>query len=164
MSTTTNISKLFESELKDIYDAEQRIEEALGELSSEVDDDELKTAFEEHREETRTHIDRLEQVFDILDIEPGDEECEATKGLVEEHDEFANESPSQAELELFDLTAAQKTEHYEIASYGNLAKIADQLGQEEVGDLLHQTLEEEEETLNELTELAERFDYSRLQS
>ena len=162
MSANTN--KLFESELKDIYDAEQRIEEALGELSSEVEDEEIRKAFEEHREETRTHIERLEEVFNSLGIDSGDEECEVTKGLVEEHDDFSDQSPSQAELELFDLTAAQKTEHYEIASYGNLAKIADQLGEEEIGDLLHKTLEEEEETLDELTQLAEDFDYDRLQS
>ena len=156
-------NKLFVDELKDIYDAEMRIEETLGELASEVDDDDLQSALEEHREETRTHIDRLEQVFDSIGAEPGGEECEVTMGLVEEHDDFAGESPEQAELDLFDLTAAQKTEHYEIASYGNLAKMADELGLEEVGDLLHQTLEEEEETLDELKDIAENFDYSRLQ-
>ena len=156
-------NQLLVDELKDIYDAEMRIEESLGELASEVDDDDLRNAFEEHREETRTHIDRLEQVFDTIDVEPGGEECEATKGIVKEHDEFAGESPEQAELDLFDLTAAQKVEHYEIASYGSLAKIADELGMDEVGDLLHQTLEEEEETLDELKEIADNFDYSRLQ-
>ena len=162
MSAATQ-NQLFVDELKDIYDAETRIEESLGELASEVDDDDLRNAFEEHREETRTHIDRLEQVFNTIDVEPGDEECEATKGLVEEHDEFAGESPEQVELDLFDLTAAQKVEHYEIASYGNLAKMADELGMDEVGDLLHQTLEEEEETLDELKKIADNFDYSRLQ-
>ena len=156
-------NQLFVDELKDIYDAELRIEEALGELASEVDNDDLQNAFEEHREETRTHIDRLEQVFDSIGAEPGGEECEATKGLVKEHDEFAGENPEQAELDLFDLVAAQKTEHYEIASYGNLAKIADQLGLEEEADLLHQTLEEEEETLDELKDIADNFDYGRLQ-
>ena len=162
--SSSSQNQLFVNELNDMYDAEQRIEEALGELASEVDDEELRNAFEEHREETRTHVDRLEQVFESIGVEPGDEECEATKGLVEEHDEFADQNPDQAELELFDLTAAQKTEHYEIASYGNLAKMADQLGLEEEGDLLHQTLEEEEETLDKLVELTESFDYSRLQS
>ena len=156
-------NQLFVDELKDIYDAEMRIEETLGELASEVDNDDLRSAFEEHREETRTHIDRLEQVFDSIGVEPGGEECETTKGLVKEHDDFSSENPEQAELDLFDLTAAQKTEHYEIASYGNLAKIADELGLEEEGDLLHQTLEEEEETLDELKNIADNFDYSQLQ-
>ena len=161
--STTSQNQLFVDELKDIYDAEMRIEETLGELASEVEDDDLRSAFEEHRDQTRTHIDRLEQVFDSIGAEPGDEECEATKGLVKEHDDFAGENPEQAELELFDLTAAQKTEHYEIAAYGNLAKLADQLGMEEEGDLLHQTLEEEEETLDKLKDLTDNFDYSRLQ-
>ena len=157
-------NQLFVTELYDMYDAEQRIEEALGELASEVDDEEIQSAFEEHREETRTHVDRLEQIFDSLGIEVGDEECEVTKGLVQEHEDFSEKNPEKAELELFDLTAAQKTEHYEIASYGNLAKMADQLGMDEIGDLLHQTLEEEEETLEKLTEITENFDYGRLQS
>lgn len=162
--STNSQNQLFVTELYDMYDAEQRIEEALGELASEVDDEEIQSAFEEHREETRTHVDRLEQIFDSIGVEVGDEECEATKGLVKEHENFSEKNPEQAELELFDLTAAQKTEHYEIASYGNLAKMADQLGMDEVGDMLHQTLEEEEKTLEKLTELTENFDYSRLQS
>ena len=157
-------NQLFVSELNDMYDAEQRIVEALGELASEVEDEDIQNALEEHREQTRTHVDRLEQVFDSIGVEPGDEECEATKGLVQEHENFSGMNPEQAELELFDLTAAQKTEHYEIASYGNLAKMADQLGMEEEGDLLHKTLEEEEQTLETLVELTENFDYGRLQS
>ncbi len=161
--STNSQNQLFVSELYDMYDAEQRIEETLGELASEVEDEELQSAFEEHREETRTHVERLEQIFDSLGVEIGDEECEATKGLVKEHEDFSEKNPEQAELEMFDLIAAQKTEHYEIASYGNLAKMADQLGMDEVGDLLHQTLEEEEETLDKLVDLTEDFDYSRLQ-
>lgn len=162
--STNSQNQLFVTELYDVYDAEQRIEEALGELASEADDEEIQSVFEEHREETRTHIDRLEQIFDSIGIEIGDEECEVVKGLVQEHEEFSEKDPEPAELELFDLTAAQKTEHYEIASYGNLAKMADQLGMDEVGDLLHETLEEEEEALEKLVERTEDFDYGRLQS
>ena len=162
--SSSSQNRLFVNELNDMYDAEQRIEEALGELASEVGDEDIQNAFEEHREETRNHVDRLEQVFEAIGAEPGDEECEATKGLVKEHDDFKDKDPEQAELELFDLTTAQKTEHYEIASYGNLAKMADELGHGKAGDLLHQTLEEEEETLDKLSTLTENFDYSRLQS
>ena len=160
--SSSSINPVFESDLNDVYDAERQIEDALEELASEVEDDGIKRAFEEHREQTRGHIDRLEQVFESLGIEPGDEECEVTKGLVQEHEDFSQKSPEQAQLELFDLVAAQKTEHYEIAAYGNLAKMADQLGHEDAGDLLHQNLEEEEGTLERLTQLTEEFDFGRL--
>jgi ferritin-like metal-binding protein YciE len=160
--STNSLNHLFENELKDIYDAEQQINEALGEMAEEVEHDDIAQAFRDHREETEGHIERLEQVFEMVGTSPGDEECEATQGMIEEHDEFAQSNPDQSELELFDVTAGQKTEHYEIATYGNLAKLADQLGMDEAGDLLHQNLEEEEEFLDRLVELTESYDYDQL--
>ena len=155
-------STLFENELKDIYDAEQQIEKALEQMASDVEREEARTAFEEHREQTRGQIDRLEQVFDKLGMEPEAEDCLAIQGIVEEHRRFTEENPSQDEHDAFDLVAGQKVEHYEIAAYGNLANMADHLGMDEVGDLLHQNLEEEKETLTRLTELSDSVDYESL--
>lgn len=165
MSTNSSpLDHLFENELKDIYDAEQRIDEALGEMAEEVEHDDIAQAFRDHKQETEGQIDRLEQVFEMIDVSPGDEECEAVQGLITEHDEFAESNPDKSELELFDVTAGQKTEHYEIATYGNLAKLADQLGMDEAGDLLHENLEEEEEFLDRLVELTESYDFEQLQA
>ena len=162
--STQQSSKVLENGLKDVYDAEQRIESALGEMADEVENEEVRQAFTQHREETQGQIDRLEQVFEAIGATPEGKRCKAIEGLIEEHADFTGENPSQAELDLFDVAAAQKVEHYEIAAYGTLAKLADQLGHDEAGDLLHQTLEEEEQTLETLVELAENFDYEQLQA
>jgi ferritin-like metal-binding protein YciE len=165
MSTSSSpLNHLFENELKDIYDAEKRIDEALGEMADEVEHDDISQAFRDHQQETEGQIDRLEQVFDMIDASPGDEECEATQGMIEEHDEFTKSNPGQDELDVFDVTAGQKTEHYEIATYGNLAKLADQLGMDEAGDLLHENLEEEEEFLERLVQLTEDYDFDQMQA
>lgn len=160
--STNSLSHLFQNELKDIYDAEQRIDEALGEMADEVEHDEISQAFRDHQQETEGQIDRLEQVFDMIDASPGDEECEATQGMIEEHDEFLDSDPEQGEIDVFDVTAGQKTEHYEIATYGTLAKLADKLDLDEAGDLLHENLEEEEAFLDRLVDLTENYDYDRL--
>ena len=158
------MNHLFENELKDIYDAEQRIDKALGEMADEVENEEIRQALTDHREETEGQIDRLERVFEIVGKSPETEECKGTKGMIQEHDRFAKQNPDQAELGVFDLVAGQKVEHYEIASYGNLANLADELGMDEAGDLLHQNLEEEEEFLKRLTALADDYDYSKLEA
>lgn len=162
--STNGSNKLFTNELKDIYDAEQRIEQALSELAGEVEHEEIRRAFEEHREQTRGHIDRLEQVFEIVGVSPEREECKTIQGLIDEHGQFAGENPGQEELALYDLVAGQKVEHYEIATYGSLAKLADELGMDEAGDLLHENLEEEKETLEKLTRLTENYDFESLQA
>ncbi|RDI72673.1 YciE/YciF ferroxidase family protein [Halopelagius longus] len=156
-------NKLFKSELQDMYSAEQQILNALEEMSEEVEDEELREAFSQHREQTQGQIDRLEQVFEKVGMEPEADECKAIGGLIEEHEEFTQKDPSTSELEIFDNVSAQKVEHYEIASYGSLAKLADQLGMDDAGDLLHETLEEEEQTLTKLVNLANDYDYDQLQ-
>ena len=160
--TVDNLEKLFEHELEDIYFAEHELLDALEELANEVEQDDIKQALQDHREETQGHVDRLEEVFDMIGEPPEKEECEGIKGLVKEHDEFAGQDPSQEVLDVFDLTAAQKTEHYEIAAYGNLALLADRLGMDEAGDLLHQNLEEEEAALEKLSKLTENYDYDQI--
>lgn len=157
--TMSTLRDLFVHDLEDMYYAENQLLDALEELADQTETEEIARAFSEHREETQGHVDRLDQVFDMLDVEPEEEECEGIEGLITEHEEFVGEDPAQEVLDVHNLVAAQKTEHYEIAAYGNLALVADRLGMEEAGDILHETLEEEEETLDTLASLTEDFDY-----
>ncbi len=155
----SNLEELFEHELEDIYHAEHELHEALGDLASQVEDEEIQSAFEEHREETEEHIDRLEEAFQEVGEPPEKEECEGIQGLIEEQQEFAEEDPDTEVLELFNLASAQKTEHYEIAAYGNTILLASELGYEDAADLLEKNLREEEEALDELSQLAENYDF-----
>jgi ferritin-like metal-binding protein YciE len=160
--TVDTLEELFEHELEDIYFAENKLLEVLDELAEQTEDEEIESAFREHREETEEHIDRVEQVFDMIGEPPEEEECEGIEGLVKEHDEFMNQDSSQGVIDVFNLTAAQKTEHYEIAAYGNLALLADRLGMDEAGDILHENLEEEEKALDKLATLTDDYDYDQL--
>ena len=160
--TVSDLRELFVHDLEDIYYAEGELLDALSELADATEEEEIAKAFREHREETEGHVDRLEQVFDMLGQEPETEECEGIEGLIEEHREFVDMDPEGTVLDVHNLVAAQKTEHYEIAAYGNLALIADRLGMEEAGDLLHENLEEEEAALSKLASLTEDFDYGQV--
>lgn len=157
--TVSNLRELFLHDLEDMYYAENELLDALEELSEETEDEEISGAFRDHREETQGHIDRLEQVFEMLDEQPETETCEGIDGLIEEHKGFLDEDPSQQIRDLHNLVAGQKTEHYEIAAYGNLALIADRLGMDEAGDLLHDNLEEEEAALDKLASFTEDFEF-----
>ena len=159
--TASNLRELFVHDLEDIYFAENELLDALEELAEQTENEQISDAFREHREETQGHVDRLEQVFEMLDKEPEREECEGIEGLISEHEDFVEGDPDQQILDLHNVVAGQKTEHYEIAAYGNLALIADRLGMDEAGDLLHENLEEEEEALDELSSLTEEFDFEQ---
>jgi ferritin-like metal-binding protein YciE len=157
---TESLEDLFETGLKEMYYTEKQLLDALDDLASEVDDDDAESAFREHRQETEGHVERLEEVFDAVGVSPEEKQLNAVDGLVEDHDEFVQNDPEQDALEAFDLAAAQKSEHLEIAAYGNLAHLADQLGYDDAGDLLHENLEEEEDALDELVEATEQMDVS----
>lgn len=161
MSVTT-LEELFEHELEDIYYAEHELLDVLDELANESQRTEITDALEEHRRVTEGHIDRVERVFNMIGEPPEEEKCEGIQGLVREHESFLQKDPSAEMLDLYNLTAAQKTEHYEIAAYGNLALLADRLGMEDAADLLHDNLEEEEEALETLKRLTEDIDYQAL--
>ena len=160
--TVSNLREMFVHDLEDIYYAENELLDALADLADQTDDDQIAEVFREHREETQGHIDRLEQVFEMLDMEPESEECEGIEGLITEHEDFVDEDPDQEVLNLHNLVAAQKTEHYEIAAYGNLALIADRLGMDDAGDLLHENLEEEEAALDKLSTRVDEFDFEQV--
>ncbi|SDR36660.1 YciE/YciF ferroxidase family protein [Natronobacterium texcoconense] len=160
--TIDSTEDLFASGLKHAYYTEQQLLEALEELEETSSSDELKAGFAEHREETEVHIDRIEQVFDELDADAEPEEDPIVEGMIEAHEEFMSKDPSDEAIDRFNIAAGQKSEHYEIATYGNLIPMADQMGMDEMADLLEKTLREEQDELDSLSEMGESFDYGEL--
>ena len=151
------LKKLYLEELRDVYNAEQQLVKALPKMAKGASSDELKQAFEDHLEQTKTHVERLEEIFGNLDESPKGKTCHAMKGLVEEGSEILEEKGEESVLDAGIIAAAQKVEHYEIATYGTLRAWADLLGENEAADLLQQTLDEEGEANKLLTDLAENI-------
>ncbi len=156
--TTTDLHDLFVESLRETYYAEQQLHEALGDLAAGSGDERIKDAFEQHRTETEGHVRRIEDVFDALGESPEEKEDLVVSGLIDAHSEFMEDEHGQAVIDRFNLMAGQKSEHYEIALYGNLTPLAADLGMEEVADLLEETLREEEHALQTLSDLGEEFD------
>lgn len=155
---SSSLHKFFVSALKDIYFAENAIIEALIEMQNAATTEELKEAFEDHQLQTQKHISRLEKVFRLIDETPEQKECKAIKGIIEEGQEIiksTEEGSMTRDAAL--IIAAQKVEHYEIATYGGLAQLAITMGHDKAADLLEKTLQEEEDTDYDLTEIAETF-------
>lgn len=150
-----DLSALLAHEMKDLYNAEKQILEALPKLAQAASHPELVRAFEHHLEETRGHVERLEKAFSTMDYQPGGEHCEAMEGLIEEGESAikADAPPEVKDAAL--IVAAQKVEHYEIAGYGSVRSLARQLGKDDVADLLGETLNEEAAADQLLTKLAE---------
>jgi ferritin-like metal-binding protein YciE len=147
--------EFFEDGLKDILWAEQHLAKALPKMAKAATSTELKAAFEEHLEVTKVQISRLEQAFSLLDKKASAKKCEAMAGLIKEGEELIEETAKDTMVrDVALICGAQKMEHYEIASYGSLRTLAQVLGLEEVAALLQQTLTEEEETDQKLTEIA----------
>ncbi|REC66175.1 ferritin-like domain-containing protein [Chryseobacterium flavum] len=150
------LHKFFVSALKDIYYAENAIIEALEKMQEAATTDELKDAFEDHQLQTQKHVKRLEKVFKLIDEEPEKKECKAIKGIIEEGEEVIKSTEEgSATRDAALIMAAQKVEHYEIATYGGLAQLAITMGHDKAADLLEKTLQEEEDTDYLLTEIAE---------
>ena len=150
------LHKFFVDALKDIYYAENAIIDALGKLQEAATTEELKDTFEDHQLQTKKHVSRLEKVFKLIDEKPEKKECEAIKGLIKEGEEViksTEEGSMTRDAAL--IIAAQKVEHYEIATYGGLAQLAITMGHDKAADLLEKTLQEEEDTDYNLTEIAE---------
>lgn len=146
-----NLRETFVDELRDLYDAEKQLLRALPKLAKAAENDELKAAFEQHVEETEGQIERLNEVFEFFGEEPRGKKCKGMAGLVEEGQEMIEEEAGDAAL----ICAAQKAEHYEIATYGSLAAWARLLGEDQAVELLEESLQEEKMTDERLTELAE---------
>ena len=152
-----NLQELFVEELRDMYDAEKQLTKALPKMAKATENPDLKAAFEEHLEITRMQVGRLEEVFKSLGMAARGKTCEGMKGLIEEGQEMMEEIEQGSTLDAALISAAQKVEHYEIASYGTLATFAEVLGHEEAKDLLGQTLEEEKEADEKLTGIASQI-------
>jgi ferritin-like metal-binding protein YciE len=154
-SEETMLKELFVEELKDIYWAEKHLTKALPKMKKAATSEELANAFDEHLAVTQEQVGRVEQVFELLDMAPRAKKCEAMDGLVKEAQEVIEELPKgSAVIDAGLIIAAQKVEHYEIAAYGSLVQLAKTMGENEIADLLQQTLDEEKEADQLLTELA----------
>lgn len=149
-----SVQDLFLAELRDVYHAEKQAVKAMPKMARAATHPELRQAFERHLEETRGQVERLEQVFDLLDAAKRGKPCHAMEGLVEEARELMGEIEDGSVLDVAIIAAAQKMEHYEIASYGTLATLAKRLGHEEAAGLLGRTLEEEKAADARLSEVA----------
>jgi len=148
------LQKLYTDELRDLYNAENQLLKALPKMAKAASSEELKEAFEKHLEQTKGHVKRLEQVFEELDEKPKGKTCRAMKGLIEEGSEILRQDGEESILDAGIIVAAQKVEHYEIASYGSVRTFAHLLGQNKAAELLQTTLDEESETNKLLNRLA----------
>jgi ferritin-like metal-binding protein YciE len=153
--TMQTLQELFLDELRDLYDMENRIVKALPKMAKAAHCAELRSAFEEHLEQTRHLVERLEQIFEKLGARARGKKCYGIKGIIEEGEDLLDEEPEPDVLDAGLIAAAQKVEHYEIAGYGTVCTWAQQLGQHEALELLKQTLDEEKATDEKLTHLAE---------
>ena len=155
MAKEKTLDDLFHDTLKDIYFAERKILKALPKMKRAAQAEDLKAAFEKHREETEGHVERLTQVFELIGKPARGKTCPAIDGIIEEGEEalqaFANSPALDASL----IAAAQAVEHYEIARYGTLHRWAQVMGMKDAAKLLDQTLQEEGMTDESLTQLAD---------
>lgn len=158
-----DLHDLFLDELADVYNAEQQLLKALPKMAKAAESEELRQAFEEHLQQTEEQITRLDEVFESLGESVKRKPCKAMQGLVEEGKEIMEEQKGTNAIDAALISAAQKIEHYEIASYGTLCAWAEQMGHDEALELLKQTLDEEETTDEKLTELAESLANERAQ-
>lgn len=150
-----SLHDLLVEELKDLYSAENQLVKALPKMAKAATAPELREAFESHLEETNGQVERLEQIFKGLEESPKGKKCAAMEGLIEEGSEIISENEKSSVLDAGLICAAQKVEHYEIASYGCVRTFAQLLGLEDVAELLQETLDEEGAADKKLTELAE---------
>ena len=156
MPEITTARELFLHELGDILYVEQTlVDKALPTLISQVKDSELQSALENHLKQTRGHVDRVKQVFEILGEDAEPEKCLAFEGLKAEHDEMVSETDNSL-IDLVDLGAAARTENYEIAAYETLRRMAKALGEDDAVELLDENLREEKDALREVERIATR--------
>ena len=148
------LKKLYVDELKDLYSAENQLVKALPKMAKAADSGELRRKFEEHLEQTKGQLHRLETIFKSLNESPKGKKCMGMEGLVKEGGEVMKEGFEGALMDAALIGSAQRVEHYEIAAYGTACEFAQILGESEHASLLNETLQEEKETDEKLTELA----------
>ena len=151
------LRELYVEELRDIYDAEKQLIKALPKMAEAASSEELRSGFEEHLEQTKGHAQRLDQIFNALGEKPTGKKCKGMQGLVSEGSEVIDEDFDDDVKDAALISAAQRVEHYEIAAYGTVRTYASILDEQNAVSLLEKTLEEEKETDQKLTELAENI-------
>jgi ferritin-like metal-binding protein YciE len=157
MAKLNTLEDLYSEQLQDLYDAENQIIKALPKMAKASTSLDLQRAFNEHLEQTRTHVTRLEQVFDQIGSKAKGTTCKAMQGLLKEGEELMDTKADPTVLDAGLIAAAQRVEHYEMAAYGCLRTWARLLGHQNSARLLQQTLDEEGQTDEKLTKLAERI-------
>ncbi|HZP61057.1 MAG TPA: ferritin-like domain-containing protein [Opitutaceae bacterium] len=155
MPSLNTLKDLLIDELKDLYSAETQLVKALPKMAEAASNEELQAGIEEHLEQTKGHVERLDRALKILEATPKGKTCKAMKGLIEEGAEAIDSEAPDPIRDANLIGAAQRVEHYEIAAYGTARAFADTLEEEEISSLLQETLDEEEETDKKLTELSE---------
>ena len=152
----SNLKEFFVDQLQDIYWAEKKLVKTLPKLEEAATTGELKNAFADHLQQTREHVTRLEDVFNMIGEEPNATKCPAMAGIVDEGSDIIDETyEGSAQRDVGLIFAGQKAEHYEIATYGGLVQLAKTLGYNEAANLMHQTLTEEKKADELLTQIAE---------
>lgn len=152
-----SLEKLFVEELKDTYNGEKQLVKALKKMAKNASDATLTKAFEDHMAETEGQIERLEQVFESLDMTPKGKTCHGIKGIIEEGNEMMSEDGDEDVLDAALIAGAQRAEHYEIAAYGTLRHYAERLGYTKAEKLLAKTLDEEKAADEKLNQIAKRL-------
>jgi ferritin-like metal-binding protein YciE len=155
MAEAGTLHDAFVDELRDTYDAEKQLTKALPKLAKAATSSELRTAFETHLEETRGHVERLEQVFESLDEKVRGKHCDGMAGIIEEGKSILEEEFDEATMDACLIAAGQRAEHYEMAAYGTLVAWARGMGHKRAANLLQETLEEEKAADQKLTSIAE---------
>ncbi len=148
------MQELYTDQLRDLYDAEQQIIKALPEMIDAATSEDLKEALTEHLNVTKTQATRLEKIFSEMGEEPGGEKCKGMKGVLTEGSDLVGKVEDENVRDAAIIASAQRVEHYEMAGYGTARTFAEQLGEDSAGELLQQTLDEEKEADEKLTELA----------
>lgn len=149
-----NLEDLFKHELKDLYSAETQIIEALPKMAKKASNPDLKKAFEDHLEETKTQKKRIEEVCKKLDFDPKGETCKAMKGILKEAEDMLKEDADPEVMDAALIAEAQRVEHYEIAGYGTVCTYAERLGYNDIKNKLAETLEEEKSADNKLNKVS----------
>lgn len=154
-SNFESIEDVLEDQLKDLFSAESQLIKALPKMSAKASNAELKQAIEDHLEETKTQLERLQTIESMLEIKLKGKVCKAMEGLIEEGKEALEAKGEDAFIDLLIVGAAQRVEHYEMAAYGTARALAEQLGETEIVDLLQETLDEEKAADEKLTEVTQ---------
>jgi ferritin-like metal-binding protein YciE len=154
-----DLRELYVDELKDLYDAENQLIKALPKMAEAATSDQLRSGFEQHLEQTREHAQRIERIFNSMGEKVKDKKCKGMNGLISEGKDVMGEDYDGELMDAALISAAQRVEHYEIAAYGTVRTFANILGEQEAVTLLEQTLEEEKETDEKLTELADNLNF-----